>query len=245
MDSRDRELLDTLQNDLPLVERPFAALGEDDASPRRRCWSGSTRCAASTSSGRFRAIFDTRRLGYQSSLVAARSQPGRTNETAAVFSAHPGVTHNYRRDHDFDLWFTIAVAPTRGWASSRPSTCSGASPTSSRSACCPACASSRSASTSTWSAAATRAPRRRGASPRCRPRRRPSSTRATSTHPPCRPTCRRSRSLLASWHQQPGDGQCALRRRAGPPQRRLRAERHGRVEGRRGLLRGHGHHHGR
>jgi DNA-binding Lrp family transcriptional regulator len=57
------------------------------------------------------AIFDTRRLGYKSQLVAVRSRPGSGEETAAVFSSHPGVTHNYRREHAFDIWFTIAVPP--------------------------------------------------------------------------------------------------------------------------------------
>ena len=57
------------------------------------------------------AIFDTRRLGYKSQLVAARSRDDTSDVTAAVFSSHPGVTHNYRRDHHFDIWFTIAVPP--------------------------------------------------------------------------------------------------------------------------------------
>ena len=111
MDSRDRELLDTLQNDLPLVERPFTALGESLGMPEDEVLERIATLRREHIVRQISAIFDTRRLGYQSSLVAARSQPGRTDETAAVFSAHPGVTHNYRRDHDFDLWFTIAVPP--------------------------------------------------------------------------------------------------------------------------------------
>jgi DNA-binding Lrp family transcriptional regulator len=111
MDVRDRELLDTLQNDLPLVERPFAALAEKVDMPEAEVLERIEHLRAEHIVRQLSAIFDTRRLGYQSSLVAARSRDGRTDETAAVFSAHPGVTHNYRRDHDFDLWFTIAVPP--------------------------------------------------------------------------------------------------------------------------------------
>jgi DNA-binding Lrp family transcriptional regulator len=111
MDSRDRELLDTLQNDLPLVERPFAALGEQIGMPEDEVLTRIEGLREERIVRQMSAIFDTRRLGYQSSLVAARSRDGRTDETAAVFSAHPGVTHNYKRDHDFDLWFTIAVPP--------------------------------------------------------------------------------------------------------------------------------------
>ncbi|MEO8035041.1 MAG: Lrp/AsnC family transcriptional regulator [Acidobacteriota bacterium] len=55
--------------------------------------------------------FDMRALGYRSSLVAARVAPDRIDEAAAVISLHPGVTQNYKRNHDFNLWFTIAVSP--------------------------------------------------------------------------------------------------------------------------------------
>jgi DNA-binding Lrp family transcriptional regulator len=58
------------------------------------------------------AHFDLRALGYRSCLVAARVKPERVDEAAAVVSAHPGVTQNYKRNNDFNLWFTIAVAPT-------------------------------------------------------------------------------------------------------------------------------------
>jgi DNA-binding Lrp family transcriptional regulator len=57
------------------------------------------------------AQFDARSLGYRSSLVAAKVQPDRIDEAAGVISAHPGVTQNYRRNNDFNLWFTIAVGP--------------------------------------------------------------------------------------------------------------------------------------
>src|SRR5262249_50705966 len=56
--------------------------------------------------------FDPRALGYRSCLVAARVDPERVDEAAASISAHPGVTQNYKRNNDFNLWFTIAVAPT-------------------------------------------------------------------------------------------------------------------------------------
>src|SRR5207237_7185333 len=58
------------------------------------------------------AIFDTRALGYRSSLVATRASADRVDEVAAVMSEHPGVSHNYRRDHEFNIWWTVAVPPT-------------------------------------------------------------------------------------------------------------------------------------
>src|SRR4051794_1954842 len=74
MDSRDRELLDTLQNDLPLVERPFAALGEEIGMPEDEVLTRIQGLREERIVRQMSAIFDTRRLGYQSSLVAARSR---------------------------------------------------------------------------------------------------------------------------------------------------------------------------
>jgi len=107
----DRRLLDALQRDFPLTARPFAAIGrrlglaEDDviAHVRRLKDDGLIR--------QIGAIFDTRALGYRSTLVAMRVPPERVDQAAAVVSGHPGVSHNYRRDHIWNLWFTLAVPP--------------------------------------------------------------------------------------------------------------------------------------
>jgi DNA-binding Lrp family transcriptional regulator len=56
-------------------------------------------------------IFDTRAFGYGSMLVAAKVDPAFPHRAAQFINTHPGVTHNYLRDHDFNLWFTIAVEP--------------------------------------------------------------------------------------------------------------------------------------
>ncbi|MCL6441639.1 MAG: hypothetical protein K6T27_09135, partial [Thermoleophilum sp.] len=56
-------------------------------------------------------IFDTRALGYRSMLVAAKVDPEHPHRAARVINEHPGVSHNYLRDHEFNLWFTIAVEP--------------------------------------------------------------------------------------------------------------------------------------
>ena len=57
------------------------------------------------------AIFDTRALGYSSALVAAKIDPDRIDEAAAIVSRHPGVSHNYKRNHAYNLWYTLAVPP--------------------------------------------------------------------------------------------------------------------------------------
>jgi DNA-binding Lrp family transcriptional regulator len=57
------------------------------------------------------AIFDTRALGYNSSLVAAKVDPDHVDRGAAAINDHPGVSHNYKRNHDYNLWYTVAVPP--------------------------------------------------------------------------------------------------------------------------------------
>jgi DNA-binding Lrp family transcriptional regulator len=59
----------------------------------------------------FSAIFDARRLGYESTLVAARYKPSDLEHAARAISQNPGVSHNYERDHAFNLWYTLAVPP--------------------------------------------------------------------------------------------------------------------------------------
>jgi siroheme decarboxylase len=110
-DPFDARMLDRLQTELPLVERPWAALAEALESDEAHVLD---RVQALRDAGVVRqvsAIFDTRRLGYKGMLVAARTAPEHQDLAAAVFSAHPGVTHNYEREHDFNLWFTLTVGP--------------------------------------------------------------------------------------------------------------------------------------
>ena len=112
MDERDKRLLNMIQEGFPLVTRPFEALGlpldftEDEVLGRV---ADLKRQEIIRQIG---GIFDTQSLGYKSSLVAMRVVAARVDEAAAVVSDHPGVSHNYQRNHAFNLWFTVAVPPT-------------------------------------------------------------------------------------------------------------------------------------
>jgi DNA-binding Lrp family transcriptional regulator len=110
----DKRLLNLIQSEVPVVARPFAELG-------RRLDLGEAevieRLQALKRGGIIRqisAIFDTRSIGYQSSLVAMKCDPAREEEAAAVLNAHPGVSHNYKRNHEFNIWFTLALPPDSG-----------------------------------------------------------------------------------------------------------------------------------
>lgn len=111
LDELDKRLLNLLQEECPLDPRPYAqlgtalGLGEEDVIQRVR------RLKEGKIIRQISAIFDTRSLGYQSSLVAMKVPPKGIDEAAQVLNAHPGISHNYRRNHDFNLWFTIALPP--------------------------------------------------------------------------------------------------------------------------------------
>jgi DNA-binding Lrp family transcriptional regulator len=108
---QDRELLNAVQWDFPLEPRPFAALGERLGLSEPEVRERITAVKAAGVLRQLSAIFDTRALGYDSSLVAAQIDPDRIDDAAARISEHPGVSHNYKRNHAFNLWYTIAVPP--------------------------------------------------------------------------------------------------------------------------------------
>ena len=112
IDQRDRELLSALQGEIPLVSTPFAVLGQMIDMSEKEVIKRTERLKREGLVRQLSAQFDARALGYRSCLVAAKVDPERIDEAAASINAHPGVTQNYRRNNDFNLWFTIAVAPS-------------------------------------------------------------------------------------------------------------------------------------
>ncbi|MBX5490903.1 MAG: AsnC family transcriptional regulator [Chloroflexi bacterium] len=111
MDAVDKRLLNILQMRLPLVPAPYRAIGEELGIGEDEVLARVRALRAGKILRQVSAIFDTRKLGYRSSLVAMRVTPSRVAEAARVINAHPGVSHNYERNHEFNLWFTIAVPP--------------------------------------------------------------------------------------------------------------------------------------
>jgi DNA-binding Lrp family transcriptional regulator len=112
IDQRDRELLNALQEEVPLASTPFAIIGQQIEMSEKEVIKRTERLKRDGIIRQLGAHFDMRSLGYRSSLVAARVQEERVEQAAGIISAHPGVTQNYRRNHELNLWYTIAVGPT-------------------------------------------------------------------------------------------------------------------------------------
>jgi siroheme decarboxylase len=110
-DEVSRRLLDLVQEDFPIDPRPYAVLGERMGITEAEVIERFREARAAGVVRQLCAIYDTKALGYSSALVAMRVAPGRLRAAAEVVNAHPGVSHNYRRNHDFNMWFTVAMPP--------------------------------------------------------------------------------------------------------------------------------------
>jgi siroheme decarboxylase len=110
LDDAERRLLNLLQGSFPLSPRPFAAVGALAGMPEAEVISRTRRLLADRIIRQLTPIYDTRALGYTSMLVAAKVDPEVPWRAARAINSHPGVSHNYLRNHEFNMWFTVAVA---------------------------------------------------------------------------------------------------------------------------------------
>ena len=107
----DAQLLNAVQWSFPLDAAPYAVLAErlglteDEVIDRLRA------VKAEGVLRQLSAIFDTRALGYTSALIAAKVDAEHIDAAAEIINEHPGVSHNYKRNHDYNLWYTLAVPP--------------------------------------------------------------------------------------------------------------------------------------
>ena len=109
LDETDKQLLNLMQGSFALDQRPFALIAELAALTEAEVLARVARLLDKRIIREITPIFDTRAFGYASMLVAAKVDPAHPHRAAQFINTHPGVTHNYLRDHDFNLWFTIAV----------------------------------------------------------------------------------------------------------------------------------------
>jgi len=105
------ELLYEMQNAFPMTERPFREVAKKLETTEETILSMVRELKEEKIIRQTSAIFDTKRLGYTSSLVAFKVAPEAVEDAAEIINRHPGVSHNYLRNHDYNIWFTMAVAP--------------------------------------------------------------------------------------------------------------------------------------
>jgi siroheme decarboxylase len=111
LDETDKRVMNLLQSTFPLDAEPFAPVAAEAGIELDDLIGRTQRLLDNRIIREITPIFDTRALGYESMLVAAKVDSENPQRAAKMVNAHPGVSHNYLRTHDFNLWFTIATPP--------------------------------------------------------------------------------------------------------------------------------------
>ena len=110
MDENDQKILNILQTRFPIVPEPFDAVGAELGISGGEVLDRVKRLKEDGIIRRIGAVFDGRALGYTSTLCAARVPEAQVRSFVEVVNGYPGVTHNYRRSHEYNVWFTF-IAP--------------------------------------------------------------------------------------------------------------------------------------
>jgi DNA-binding Lrp family transcriptional regulator len=111
LDELDKRLLNLMQGSFPLEPRPYAHVAKLAEVSEEEVLRRVQRLLDDRIIRQVTPIFDTRVLGYKSMLVAAKVDAQNPHRAAKVINSHPGVSHNYLRNHDFNMWFTLATEP--------------------------------------------------------------------------------------------------------------------------------------
>jgi DNA-binding Lrp family transcriptional regulator len=109
LDELDKKLLNLMQGHFPLAPRPYVSVAEAAGISEEETLARVERLVRERIIRQVTPIYDTRALGYGSMLVAAKVDPEHPWTPAKIINSHPGVSHNYLRNHEFNMWFTIAV----------------------------------------------------------------------------------------------------------------------------------------
>ncbi len=111
LDELDKRLLNLMQGSFPLAPRPYEHVAGQAGISEQQVIARVRELLEERIIRQVTPIFDTRALGYSSMLVAAKVDPENPWRAANIINEHPGVSHNYLRNHEFNIWFTIATAP--------------------------------------------------------------------------------------------------------------------------------------
>jgi len=111
IDTIDKQLLNEIQWVFPLTDRPYLDISKRYNISENDVMQRTSHLKEIGLIRQINAIFDTRRLGYKSALVAFAVEPDKLNHVAEEVNKHQGVSHNYERNHAFNMWFTLAVPP--------------------------------------------------------------------------------------------------------------------------------------
>jgi DNA-binding Lrp family transcriptional regulator len=113
MDRIDREILNEIQSRFPLRSRPFREVGKKLRLSEKEVLRRVSRLKEEGIIRRIGANFNSRRLGFTSTLCAAKVPENKLSDFIEAVNRYPGITHNYERDGDYNIWFTFIGESTK------------------------------------------------------------------------------------------------------------------------------------
>lgn len=109
MDSIDKKILNLIQTGFPVESRPYKIIGEKVGITEQDAFKRIKRLKENGTIRRIGATFDSRKLGFSSTLCAAKVAKNKIDNFIKVVNSYHGITHNYERDHKYNIWFTLIV----------------------------------------------------------------------------------------------------------------------------------------
>ena len=110
MNAVDKRVLELLQGEYPLCERPYGALAEKAGLSEEELWGRAEKLLSDGVIRRIGASMDSAGLGFSSTLAAVRVEASRVEEAAEVIGGYEEVTHSYVRGDEYNIWFTVIAA---------------------------------------------------------------------------------------------------------------------------------------
>jgi DNA-binding Lrp family transcriptional regulator len=114
LDDTDRKILSLIQSGFPLVPRPYAEIGEYAGVHEEEAFEQVRALKKRGLIRRIGANFQSGKIGFKSTLCAAKVPEEKLEAFIAAVNAEPGVTHNYLRAHAYNIWFTY-IGPSTGY----------------------------------------------------------------------------------------------------------------------------------
>ncbi len=109
MDATDRKILNLIQTEFPITERPYAEIGRQVGIGEREAVERVQRLKREGYIRRIGPVLERKKLGYASALCGVHVEPEVLEEVAGAINAFPGTTHNYEREGELNLWFTVSA----------------------------------------------------------------------------------------------------------------------------------------
>ncbi|MBS4025617.1 MAG: AsnC family transcriptional regulator [Clostridia bacterium] len=109
MDNIDKQLLNIIQRGFPICSQPYQQLADELGTSEEEIIEKIAKLKEEGIIRRLGGIFDSKKLGYKSTLCAIKVPQEKIQEVKEVINSYKGVTHNYLREHNYNMWFTLIV----------------------------------------------------------------------------------------------------------------------------------------